>query len=753
MRKIIKIFIASSIVEFANERMAIENFIRNISDKFEESYDVKIQPLLCENFDDAYSKKRKQEEYNEKIRDSELCFFIFFTRAGEYTREEFEVARKKFEETGKPKIYTYFKIVKDEKVEQSLHDFMEELDKVFGHYYGTFEHVDTVKLRILLSLKLQEMDFVEIKAENGTCVVDGKSVMPLNNVSEFVNNKNLESMQAELQRLEEEYYQLKPIYAKGDCDSSFYKHYSNVASKRQNLIDEIDELQRLIFNVSLRMSYDDVHGEITRKQKEAYRLFELGDYEGCMAVLNSKDIDDDFLRTRKKIKEQDIAVCRKYIKEHKTAIDILKTMRNYKDRFAEIDSRYEKIIPIIFEEEIELDTAGDYAFYLAEQNREIQAIKIVERLIEVKTRNAEKIDADWGWLYDFLGSRYSHQNQPQKAETFFLKALEIYEPLARENPERFAPDLAVCYNNAAIFYHDQGQLQEAEKYDLKVIEILEPLARKNSERFPELATCYNNAAAHFCRKEPQKAEGYYLKAIEIFETLARGDSERFAPDLAACYNNAAVHFCGKQPQKAKEFYFKAIEIYEVLARENSERFVPDLANSYNNVAGFYQDQGQSQKADEYYFKAIEIYEALVRERFERFAPNLANSYYNAGCFCQKESQKEKEYCLKAIEIYETLARKNPEKFSSDFAVCYNNAANSHLYQKQLRKAEEYYLKAIEIYEALAGENPEKIDPHLALCYSKYGVLCKNNWYLEKALQIAKERQDHPLCRQIIADLK
>lgn len=94
MRKVIKIFIASSIVEFANERMAIENFIRNVSDSFEENYNVKIQPLLCENFDDAYSKTRKQEEYNEKIRDSELCFFIFFTKAGEYTREEFEVARK-----------------------------------------------------------------------------------------------------------------------------------------------------------------------------------------------------------------------------------------------------------------------------------------------------------------------------------------------------------------------------------------------------------------------------------------------------------------------------------------------------------------------------------------------------------------------------------------------------------------------------------------------------------------------------------
>ena len=46
------------------------------------------------------------EEYKRK--------FIFFTKAGQYTREEFGVARQRFLETGKPKIYTYFKVLGDE---------------------------------------------------------------------------------------------------------------------------------------------------------------------------------------------------------------------------------------------------------------------------------------------------------------------------------------------------------------------------------------------------------------------------------------------------------------------------------------------------------------------------------------------------------------------------------------------------------------------------------------------------------------
>ena len=83
--KKINIFLASSIVEFAQERMAIENFIRNVSDSFEDNYNVKLQPLLCENLDDAYTLVRKQEEYNQKIRESDFCFFIFFRNTTIYT--------------------------------------------------------------------------------------------------------------------------------------------------------------------------------------------------------------------------------------------------------------------------------------------------------------------------------------------------------------------------------------------------------------------------------------------------------------------------------------------------------------------------------------------------------------------------------------------------------------------------------------------------------------------------------------------
>ena len=139
--KTIQIFLASSIKEFEREREQLELFIRNVSDHFEAKYKIKIRIVLCENIDPSYTAERKQEEYNNIIRECEMVFFIFFTKLGEFTYEEFLVAKKQFEEFGKPKIYTYFKnLSSSETMEQSLVNFMSWLDNSLGHYHTNFDH-------------------------------------------------------------------------------------------------------------------------------------------------------------------------------------------------------------------------------------------------------------------------------------------------------------------------------------------------------------------------------------------------------------------------------------------------------------------------------------------------------------------------------------------------------------------------------------------------------------------------------------
>lgn len=389
MRKIIKIFLASSIVEFKYERMDIELFIRHISDDFEKKYDVKIQPLLCENFDDAYSKIRKQEEYNEKIRDSELCFFIFFTKAGEYTKEEFEVARKKFEETEKPRIYTYFKVIKDETAEQSLYDFMNELDKTFGHYYGTFEHIDTVKMRILLSLNHMEMDFSEIKVQNGECVVDGKSVMSIKNVSEFANNSRLKSMELDLKKME---CYVKKVESEAPEEKDDINELEYVKNKITSLKERISVLQERIFNVSLDMSYDWAFSEMSERQKRAYGLFEQGDLYGAINQLPSDEIMEDFMKAEQLYLYAIEDAARKCIKEQLLAIRLLEQNAEVSSAAAQkIIERYKLIVPVIKKYKIEIDGLYNYMMFLDNNifvDDKDELFRIAKDLFEIYIENS-----------------------------------------------------------------------------------------------------------------------------------------------------------------------------------------------------------------------------------------------------------------------------------------------------------------------------------------------------------------------------
>ncbi len=62
-----------------------------------------------ENFLDAMSETRLQDEYNKAIRECDIFVSLFFTKTGKFTDEEFDVAHRQFKDTKKPLIYTFFK--------------------------------------------------------------------------------------------------------------------------------------------------------------------------------------------------------------------------------------------------------------------------------------------------------------------------------------------------------------------------------------------------------------------------------------------------------------------------------------------------------------------------------------------------------------------------------------------------------------------------------------------------------------------
>jgi internalin A len=109
-----------------------------------------LEIVRWEDFLDAMSETRLQDEYNKAIRDCDIFVCLFFTKTGKFTEEEFDVAHRRFKESGKPRIYTFFKnadIKTGDAQEEdfaSLFAFKKKL-KELGHFYTSYDNIEHLK--------------------------------------------------------------------------------------------------------------------------------------------------------------------------------------------------------------------------------------------------------------------------------------------------------------------------------------------------------------------------------------------------------------------------------------------------------------------------------------------------------------------------------------------------------------------------------------------------------------------------------
>jgi hypothetical protein len=165
-----KIFLASS-AELKEDRKEFEIFIgRKNKDWVDKG--VFLDLVIWEDFLDAMSQRRLQDEYNKAIRECDLFVMLFWTKVGQYTEEEFETAFGQFKSTNKPFIFTYFKDAEisitnaNKKDLMSLWAFQEKLNAL-GHFYTVYKNVDELKFKFNQQLdKLAANGFIEFSPGN-----------------------------------------------------------------------------------------------------------------------------------------------------------------------------------------------------------------------------------------------------------------------------------------------------------------------------------------------------------------------------------------------------------------------------------------------------------------------------------------------------------------------------------------------------------------------------------------------------------
>ncbi|MEO6730287.1 MAG: tetratricopeptide repeat protein [Ferruginibacter sp.] len=145
----IKIFLASS-AELKDDRKEFEEFIGR-ENKLLQQKGTFLHLDIWEDFIDAVSATRLQDEYNKKIQAADIFVMLFFTKVGMYTSEEFDNALEQFKKAEKPLIYTYFKNADikfgslNRKEANSVWDFQEKL-KALGHFQTAYENDSELKL-------------------------------------------------------------------------------------------------------------------------------------------------------------------------------------------------------------------------------------------------------------------------------------------------------------------------------------------------------------------------------------------------------------------------------------------------------------------------------------------------------------------------------------------------------------------------------------------------------------------------------
>jgi internalin A len=157
----VRIFLASSL-ELREDRDEFDLHFRQQNDRLRKQ-GLYLEIVRWEHFLDAMSETRLQDEYNKKIRECDIFVCLFLTKTGKFTEEEFDVALRQFKDTGKPRIYTYFKdaaittgSARREDL-TSLWDFQEKL-KTLGHFHTVYNNIEHLKnhFREQLDLLLED---------------------------------------------------------------------------------------------------------------------------------------------------------------------------------------------------------------------------------------------------------------------------------------------------------------------------------------------------------------------------------------------------------------------------------------------------------------------------------------------------------------------------------------------------------------------------------------------------------------------
>ena len=745
--KYIKLFIASSIIEFAQERASLSDFIRSLNDIYVPR-GIYFQLTICEDLSNAVAKDRKQAEYNQTIRESQY-FYILFGRGSDraddaiYTIEEFDTALDQFRKAGAPKIYTYFRqLPEGESASKNVRDFMNRLDQEIGHYYSTFGNVDTIKLNMLLELTRDQTVGGTVKVEDGMASLDGHKMFSVADIPLYSKNEMVQKLLTQKAQLEDEMSKLALEYAKNPAGDAMQRLLAN-SEQRNKIAEQLHTLEMDVLQLFRQSTEKRQLGQsLNWRERDALQMIDMGNYEAARTLLEDQTWKKEIRQAEGIIEIKKDAIL-EYISGQKTLIDTYKAEGNTAENARKVIAVYEDITALAAKHHMEPDVLYDYASFLYNQRQYQKSLEIAQRLEHWYALEPDTSAVRRAKLYNLIGLDHSAQNDFLTAKKAYQEVLKIYRDLAGKDSDVYQLNLANSCNNLAILFFDIGSFKEAEKLYREALKIHRDLAEKSSDAYlPYLANSCNNLATLLRNTGSFKeAEKLYREALKIHRDLAEKSSDAYLPYLANSCNNLADLLCNTGSFKeAEELCREALKICSDLAEKNSDAYLPYLARSCNNLADLLCNTGFFKESEELYREALKIYRSLAEKNPDAYLPDLALSCSNLASLLQDvHSFKEAEKLHReALKIRRDLAEKNPDVYLPSLAISCNNLAYLLSDTGSSKEAEELYREALKICSDLAEKNSDAYLPYLARSCNNLAYLLSDIGSFKEAEELYRE---------------
>lgn len=538
MQKTVKIFLASSIEDLKYDRLEIGDFFRQLNEIYLYS-GIHFSLIKCEDYDNAIAAEGKQTQYDKEIRGCDLVFFLFFRKVGEYTKHEFEVALEEFKKTNsKPKIITYFKQVESAAdINAEVKAFMAMLDGELRHYYNIYGNIDTLKLGMLMQIKLMKLDSSEIKIEDGGIKLNGQRIAASANIPCLNANKELMELTERKAELRNKLTELRAVYL-GDPSEENEQAFFEASTDFKEISKELTKLEKNALDLMTTVAEITSDGRVlTHRQKEALKFFYQGDYASSQAILEDSERENELERAEDRA-EISLNEIRGHIQEDLLWIEMELSHSTHSKRTELISAKFQKLEKLVDKYGIEIDALYEYANFLYLQDDYEKMTEIANRALWHYSKPGYEVNkCNRSDLYELLAYAHMHYGDHDEAEKMFKQALDGFAELNNESRDAYSYRLADIYISYADLCKELGSADKAEAMYKNAVELHEEIyANRDCEDIHTLvniAFCYHSLGSFYgSAHRYDEAEKMYTISLNTYSRVREEYSQIHPKDVA-----------------------------------------------------------------------------------------------------------------------------------------------------------------------------------------------------------------------------